>query len=113
MTRRKADLTYEALVYVSKEKIREYAAYYVDGDHMNWNRNVQLEGDMLYFIDTNCDIIQYNLKELLSLDETARVVYKPQRHIGPFEELCVSQNQITNSFQIFFENNFCFQQFFS
>ena len=51
---------------------------------------------MLYFIDTNCDIIQYNLNELLSLDGTLNQNYvqKPKT-VGPFEDLCVAPRDST------------------
>ena len=62
----------------------------------NTNRNVQLEGDMLYFIDTNCHVVQYDLKELLSLDEKSRSAYQPTVHSkAKFEDFCVFERRIS------------------
>ena len=55
----------------------------------NFNRNVQLECDNLYFIDTNCHVVQYDLKQLLSTDGSINPNYKPTFHRGPFEDFSV------------------------
>ena len=59
----------------------------------NFNRNVQLEGDMLYFIDTNCHVVQYDLKQLLSSDGTVNPNYAPTIHQTVCEDFCVSPNK--------------------
>ena len=84
-----------AKLFVAKQKILQNKSYFAEGAKGNYNRNVRLENHMLYFIDTNCDIIQYNLKELLSLDETARENYQPTVTKGPFETLCVCDNRMS------------------
>lgn len=56
----------------------------------NTNRNVQLEGDNLYFIDTNCHVVQYDLKQLLSSDGTVNPNYQPIIYVVTCEDFCIS-----------------------
>ena len=82
-------------LFRSPHAIRPNKAVYKSGNSSNYNRNVQLEGDMLYFIDTNCHVVQYNLKELLSSDGTVNPNYQPTVHKIVCEDLCVSPDNST------------------
>ena len=78
-------------VYKGAHQINEDKCKHTHNGNNN-NRNVQLEGDMLYFIDTNCHVVQYDLKELLSPQGTVNPNYKPTVHKTVCEDLCVSPN---------------------
>ena len=92
------------IVFTSKEKIRSNPAYYGGtvayhsaGGH-NWNRNVKLVGDTVYFIDTNCQLVEYDLSKLLGLPEAERANFAGKITKGgfSFEELCVdSEHRVT------------------
>ena len=84
-------------VYTSKtHKLKQGKCKHYQNSY-NTNRNVQLEGDMLYFIDKNCHVVQYNLKELLSLDEKNRDTYQPAiiHKAGACEDFCVFEGKLT------------------
>ena len=62
----------------------------------NSNRNVQLEGDMLYFIDTSSNIVIFDLKKLLDMPLECRNSYEPLKGpTGQFEDFCVDKGQIS------------------
>lgn len=66
----------------------------IDGHKYNTNRNVQLEGDMLYFIDTNSNIVIFDLKKLLDIPKESRNKYTQQTLTGPFEHFCVENGHV-------------------
>lgn len=68
----------------------------VCGHSFNSNRNVQLEGDMLYFIDTNSNIVIFDLKKLLDMPLEDRKSYQPSKGpSGKNEDFCVLNGNVS------------------
>lgn len=83
-------------LFTSKQKLRKNPAHcYCSGSNFNWNRNVRLTGDRLYFIDENSQLAVFDLATILSQTEQMRTSFEPRIIKGSFlfEEFCLDAKE--------------------